>query len=360
MLGVLIDLMERGYLPDPTIRWGVRRLCRQRLAPFRSLSTSELRKITRDFARELRESPVAIATKEANEQHYEVPARFYELVLGPHLKYSCAFWSETCLDLAMAEREALEITMARAQLKNGQRILELGCGWGSLTLTMAERFPHSQITAVSNSNSQRESIMKRAAAKGLKNVQVLTRDLGTTVDLGEGQSGFDRIVSVEMFEHIRNYAAFFERLKSWLGPDGKMFVHVFTHKSIPYAFETEGDDNWMGRYFFTGGQMPSKPLFEEFQDHFSLLQSWDWSGTHYQKTSEAWLANMDQHRDEILQILTPVYGEMHVARWVQRWRVFFISVAELFGYRQGTEWGVTHYLFEKKKFEKKLSRAARE
>ena len=348
MLGLLIDLMERGYLPDPSIRWGVRRLCSKRLAPYKSLRANDLEKITRDFANELRRSPVAIATKEANEQHYEVPSRFYELVLGPYLKYSCAYWNPDCKDLGEAEKQALEMTIERAQLENGQRILELGCGWGSLTLFMAERFPHSHITAVSNSNSQRESIMAKAAARGLKNVEVLTRDLGVTADLGEGRTGFDRIVSVEMFEHIRNYEAFFSRLQNWLSPQGKMFVHIFTHQHVPYAFETEGDDNWMGRYFFTGGQMPSKKLFEEFQSHLSLVKSWDWDGTHYQKTSEAWLARMDAHQKEIMEILTPVYGQKQVARWVQRWRVFFISVAELFGYANGREWGVTHYLFEKR------------
>lgn len=343
----VIDLMERGIIPDVAIRWGVRRLCGVRLRSLQSDSVDPASKLAQ-FAEELKKSPIAIATKEANSQHYEIPARFFELVLGPHRKYSCAYWSEGCASLDEAEMAALAITVERADIQDGQNILELGCGWGSLSLYLAEKYPRSKITAVSNSNSQRESIMARAKQKNLGNLQVLTRDLGNASLLGEPGVFYDRVVSVEMFEHLRNYEKFFEKVEGALAPTGKMFVHVFSHKDFAYPFQTEGEDDWMGRYFFTGGLMPAKNLFSHFQTHMKLIRTWDWDGSHYQKTSEAWLSNMDRHLVELRDVLKPVYGEQEVDRWLGRWRMFFISVAEFFGYRGGNEWGVTHYLFEKK------------
>jgi cyclopropane-fatty-acyl-phospholipid synthase len=212
---------------------------------------------------------------------------------------------------------------------------------------MAERFPNSRITAVSNSNSQREHILATAKARGLSNIEVLTLDLGKAQDLGDGRGDYDRLVSVEMLEHIRNYEKFFATIQKWVKPGARMFIHIFSHRDFPYPFETDGDDNWMGRYFFTGGQMPARNLLGHFQGDFRLLNQWEWNGQHYQKTSEAWLRNMDENRAEIRRVLTPTYGEIEVDRWIQRWRIFFISVAELFGYDEGREWGVSHYLFEK-------------
>lgn len=347
MLGTVIGMMERGLIPDPTVRWGIRRLCASRL---RSLRGSEIDPglARAKFADELKRSPVAVATDDANAQHYEIPAKFFQLVLGPYQKYSCALWDKGVTTLEQAEKLALEETVAHADLRDGQKILELGCGWGSLSLFMAARFPNSKITAVSNSNSQREYIMRTAGERGLKNLEVLTLDLGKATDLGDGRGGYDRIVSVEMLEHLRNYEKFFSTIQNWLKPGAKMFIHIFTHREFPYAFETEGEHNWMGKYFFTGGQMPARGLFTHFQKDFTLLKQWDWAGTHYQNTSDAWLANMDRHRAQIREVLAPVYGEKEVDRWIHRWRIFFLSVAELFGFDNGNEWGVTHYLFEKK------------
>lgn len=347
MLGTVIGMMERGLIPDPTVRWGIRRLCASRLKSLRGPDSDPV-KARADFAEVLKRSPVAIATGDANAQHYEIPAKFFQLVLGPHQKYSCALWEGATATLEEAERHALEQTVEHADLRDGQKVLELGCGWGSLSLFMAARFPNSMITAVSNSNSQREYIEKTARERGLANLEVLTLDLGKATDLGGGRGGYDRLVSVEMLEHLRNYEKFFSTIQNWLKPGAKMFIHIFTHRDFPYAFETEGEGNWMGRYFFTGGQMPARDLFTHFQKDFSLLKQWDWSGAHYQKTSDAWLANMDRHRARIREVLTPTYGAKDVDRWIHRWRIFFLSVSELFGYDGGKEWGVTHYLFEKK------------
>ena len=347
MLGTVINMMERGLIPDPTVRWGIRRLCAFRLRTLHA-ENSDPKHARAEFAELLKKSPVAIATEDANAQHYEIPAKFFQLVLGPHQKYSCALWDDGVTSLEEAERRSLEETVEHADLRDGQKILELGCGWGSLSLFMAARFPNARITAVSNSASQRAFIEKAAADRGLKNLEVLTLDLGRATDLGGNRGGYDRVVSVEMLEHLRNYEKFFATVQKWLKPGAKMFVHIFTHLEFPYAFETEGEHNWMGRYFFTGGQMPARDLFFHFQADFKLLRQWDWNGTHYQKTSEAWLANMDLHRKQIREVLAPVYGEKEVDRWIQRWRIFFLAVAELFGFREGREWGVTHYLFEKK------------
>jgi cyclopropane-fatty-acyl-phospholipid synthase len=338
MLNFMINAMERGWMPDSLVRVGIRRLCGQRLASLAKEPAGQP-----DYVRSLRASPVAVQTQAANEQHYELPAEFFSLTLGKHKKYSCGYWPEANTSLDQSEQAALDLTFARAELANGQEILELGCGWGSITLAMAEKFPGAKITAVSNSSSQRAYIEAQAKARGLANVTVLTRDVATATDFG---GPFDRVVSVEMFEHMRNYGQLFSRVAGWLKPGGKAFVHIFTHRKFSYLFETEGEDNWMGRYFFTGGQMPSRDLFSQFSEHLKISKQWEWNGTHYQKTSEAWLKNQDAHRDEIMKIFRETYGKDAVV-WFNRWRVFFLAVAELFGYADGKEWGVTHYLFEK-------------
>jgi cyclopropane-fatty-acyl-phospholipid synthase len=347
MLQVLIDLTERGLFPDPLIRVVMRHLLYQRKRSLVALESKKGR-YHQEYVKKLKESPLALATDEANRQHYEVPPEFFEKVLGPRRKYSSCFWSDGVTSLAEAETKALEITMDRAGLNQGQRILELGCGWGSLTLSMAEAFPDSSITAVSNSSSQRNFIESELKRRGLKNVTVLTRDLSRAENFDEELGLFDRIVSVEMFEHFLNFEKLLEKVSHWLAPEGRLFVHIFTHDKVPYVFETEGADNWMGRYFFTGGQMPSRGLLRAFDQHLVIEKDWSWEGTHYQKTSEAWLRNQDSHRKEILEILKGVYGEAEAARWFQRWRMFFLAVSELFGYQSGKEWGVSHYRLKKK------------
>ena len=341
--------MEKGLLPDSLIRFGIRKLCAERL---REITESDLERRLekrREYLKGLRNSPLAIATKEANEQHYEVPASFFDLVLGKHKKYSSAHFSKKSLSLDQAEAEALEITMSRAGLKNGQQILELGCGWGSLTLAMARKFPESSIVALSNSNSQREWIEAKARSEKLTNVRILTRNIVEVTELHKEFGEFDRVVSVEMFEHLRNYELLFSRISKWLKPSGELFVHIFTHRDASYFFETEGEDNWMGRYFFTGGQMPAQDLFLDFQRDLELVDQWAWSGTHYGETSERWLHNLDQNRDAVLSIFKQTYGEKNAKIWLNRWRIFFLACAELFNFDQGREWGVTHYRFINRK-----------
>jgi cyclopropane-fatty-acyl-phospholipid synthase len=338
-----IDLCERGLLPDPVTRFGMRRLLAERLR-LESAGGGEA-----EFERfrcrlaELRLSRVAIETQRANEQHYELPAEFFAAVLGPHLKYSCGLWETGVSDLAAAEERMLDLTCARAGITDGQEILELGCGWGSLTLWMASRYPRSRITAVSNSASQRQFILECAAARGLGNVTVITADVNDF----EAAGRFDRVVSVEMFEHVRNYAVLMQRISGWLRPGGKLFVHIFCHERLMYPFTTERGDDWMGRHFFTGGLMPSRHTLLYFQHELRVEEQWQVSGRHYERTANAWLERMDARRDTIMPVLARAYGAAEAARWFQRWRMFFMACAELFGYRQGAEWMVAHYRFVK-------------
>jgi len=337
LLALAIDLAETGRLPAPIVRAGVRRLCARRL---RSATADEA-----TFARAMRSGPVAPVPDAANRQHYEVPAEFFACCLGRRLKYSCAHWPRGVNSLDDAEAAALEATCQRAQLAGGQRILELGCGWGSLTLWMAERYPGAAIVAVSNSASQRAFIERRARERRLSNVAVLTRDMNDFDAAAEGLEPFDRVVSIEMFEHMRNYEELLRRVASWMTPAGRLFVHVFAHRASPYAFESDGDANWMGRHFFTGGIMPSLDLFDRFPRDLRVSERWTWDGSHYQRTAEAWLANLESRRDEAIAALQRA-GETDPRRQFHRWRLFFIACAELFGYRGGREWMVGHYLFE--------------
>ena len=340
----LIDLVERGLVPDPLTRYGIRRLCQQRLAA-EGINDPRLADARfRDLLDELRQSPVAIETAAANEQHYELPTRFFQLCLGKRLKYSSCFYETGNESLDQAEEAMLALYCARAQLEDGQDILELGCGWGSLTLWMAERFPNSHITAVSNSATQRAHIEATCGQRGWKNVTVLTRDVNL---LELAPSSFDRCVSVEMFEHMRNYDVLLGKIASWLRPGGQLFVHIFCHRNLMYPFETSGEDNWMGRYFFTGGLMPAADTLLYFQRELRIEQRWLLPGTHYQKTSDHWLANQDANRDEVMAVLGAAYGPQEAARWHQRWRMFWMSCAELFGYDGGSEWIVAHYRFRK-------------
>ncbi len=339
-----LSLTERGLVPDLLIRRGIRSLVRQRLQEIHAGDPSMAARLKADFIEHMRKAPTAPVPDKANEQHYEVPAGFFKMVLGPHMKYSSALWPVGARTLADAEAAALQETSRHAELEDGQSILELGCGWGSLTLWMGAQYPKSTITAVSNSSSQREHIMAQAAARGLDNVRVLTRDMNV-FQAEPGQ--FDRVVSVEMFEHMRNWPGLFARVSHWLKPGGFFFMHVFVHRAVPYVFEDRGPSDWMSRYFFTGGMMPSDDLPLAFQDHLKVLHRWRWAGMHYEKTANAWLVNMDANRDALWPLFIETYGEADARTWWMRWRVFFMACAELFGYDEGRQWWVGHYLLER-------------
>lgn len=341
----LIDLCERGLVPDFLTRYGIRKLCEQRLRDEHDGDLDRADARFRTLLSELRSSPIAIETAAANEQHYEVPTRFFELSLGKRLKYSGCYYPDGNETLDEAEEKMLALYGERAELKDGMRILELGCGWGSLTLWMAERFPNSRITGVSNSRTQREHILAQAAVRGLANVEIITTDVNR-LDLNP--ETFDRCVSIEMFEHMRNYDTLLGNIARWLKPGGKLFVHIFCHRSLMYPFETEGSDNWMGRYFFTGGLMPSADTLLHFQSALRIEQRWVLSGIHYEKTANHWLENQDRHAEEVHRVLAEAYGAKNAAVWAQRWRMFWMACAELFGYAGGSEWGVAHYRFVKR------------
>lgn len=346
-------VVDRGLLPDPLLRRAIRRLLSQRLEKERAGGAEARDSRKRELIESLRHSPVAVHTDEANEQHYEVPTRFFELMLGPNLKYSSAVWPRGVQTLAEAEVAMLRLSCERAELVDGQDILELGCGWGSLTLWMAEQYPSSTITAVSNSATQREKILKRAAAKGLQNVTVLTCDvnqLGKTEATSEliREGRFDRVVSVEMFEHVRNYEQLMGRIASWLQPGGKLFVHIFSNREVAYPFDVGGGGDWMARHFFTGGLMPSHDLLLHFAGDLAVEDHWVVNGTHYAKTLEAWLVEMDHNEDEIMAMFGDAYPSDDARMWWHRWRLFNLACAELFAYDGGQEWHVSHHRFVKR------------
>lgn len=340
----LNTLLEKNKLPDSVVRIGIRRLLKQRLQEENKGNTGAQQEHLMNLIQELKNSPIAIETEAANTQHYEVPTEFYQLCLGKHLKYSSGYWKEGVTDIDTSERDMLELTCERAELRNGQQVLELGCGWGSLSLFMAAKYPQSHFTVISNSRTQKQYIDEQAKSRGISNLEVLTVNINS-FDLNKT---FDRVVSVEMFEHMRNYQKLMRLVAKHLNPEGKLFVHIFTHKEFAYKFEVKDESDWMSKYFFTGGIMPSDDLLLYFNEDLSIQKHWHVSGMHYSKTSEAWLKNMDKNRSKIMPLFEKTYGTQNALKWWVYWRIFYMACAELWAYNKGEEWIVSHYLFTKK------------
>jgi cyclopropane-fatty-acyl-phospholipid synthase len=329
----VISLGERIDWPDAVARAGINWLVSR---TDRELSAAP--NLVPDFARAMADYPVALNTVEANAQHYELPATFFHDFLGPRLKYSCCLFDGDDDTLAAAEERALAASCEYADLADGQDILELGCGWGSLSLWMAARYPNARILSVSNSRSQREFILRRAADQGLANIDVVTADMNAFTT----ERRFDRVVSVEMFEHMANWQILLERIATWLKPDGRLYIHIFSHRDAPYRFEQADKADWIAQHFFTGGIMPSHDLVRHFPDIFAVEREWRWSGEHYRRTASCWLANYDARCDAIGETLLRVYG-MDAGLWRRRWRLFLLATMGLFGHESGSVWGVSHY-----------------
>lgn len=339
----MTDLAELGIIPDALIRWAIRKQDRARLQAEDAGNVEAQRQALERLIKGMRGSPIAVRTEKPKEQHYEVPPDFFRRVLGGRMKYSGCYWPPGVKTLDEAEKAMMALTCDRAQIEDGMEILELGCGWGAVSLWIAERYPKSRVVAVSNSRPQEAYIRGQCTSRGLANVEMIRVDMNQF----ETERRFERVISVEMFEHMRNWEFLLQRIATWLRPNGKLFIHIFTHRQFAYIFQDEGEENWMGRYFFTEGLMPSDDLLYHFQDHLAVEAHWRIDGTHYQKTAEAWLARMDGQKGDILPIFKEVYGEKDAARWFQRWRIFFMACAELWGYDRGNEWLVSHYLLGK-------------
>lgn len=336
-------LIEQNKVPDFLLRKGIRNLLQQRLDDENKGNVEAQQAHLMSLIGQLKTSPIAVNTVDANQQHYEVPTKFYQYCLGKNLKYSSCYFKDGVTDLNTAEDDMLELTCQRAGLENGQSVLELGCGWGSLSMYMAAKYPRSNFTVVSNSRTQKMFIDLTAKDRGLKNLTVITADMNTfKID-----EQFDRVVSVEMFEHMRNYTLLLKKVASFLKDDGKLFIHIFTHKEYAYLFEVIDETDWMSKYFFTGGIMPSDDLMFYFNEDLVVKKHWHVNGTHYGKTAEAWLKNMDSHKAEIMPLFEETYGKENAVKWWVYWRIFYMACAELWNYNKGNEWIVSHYLFQK-------------
>jgi cyclopropane fatty-acyl-phospholipid synthase-like methyltransferase len=345
-----LDKLLARRLPDPLLRMAVK-LILNRKAEQQVINDIEERQVfISSFVEGLKEQEIAVFTDDANAQHYELPPQFFKMVLGKMLKYSCGYWPDSLSPrqaanyLDCSEEEMLALTCSRAEIANGLKILDLGCGWGAASLYMAREYSGAEITAVSNSTSQIEYIKGEAKRLGFSNLTALKADINEL----EMPLKFDRIVTVEMFEHMRNYEALLSKVGSFIKPRGKLFIHIFTHHTYPFLYEDRTGNDWMARHFFTGGTMPSKDLLHHFLDHFSLEKQWAVSGTHYRYTLEAWLQNMDRQREEIYPLFVETYGAEQAEKWWNYWRLFFISCAEFFGFRGGNEWFISHYLLSKR------------
>jgi len=338
-----VSWTESGLVPDTVIRAGIRRLLDSKRKEIRSGNVEYAANTLNRFVEMMNSSPVALVPHLANEQHYEVPAEFFTQVMGEHLKYSCCFWENDEASLSDAEAAALELTVKRADIQDGMNILDLGCGWGSLSLWIAEHFPNASVRSVSNSRTQHDYITAQAEQRGIENIQVSVCDMN---DFTTSEK-FDRVVSVEMFEHMRNYGELFRRIDDWLNPDGRFFMHIFCHRTTPYEYIDKGPGDWMSRFFFSGGIMPSADLPLRFADHLSIEKQWSWNGQHYERTCNAWLEKMDAGKEQIMPVLAACYGEADAKLWWQRWRIFFMACAELFAWDEGSEWFVSHYRFSK-------------
>ncbi|MES2628335.1 MAG: cyclopropane-fatty-acyl-phospholipid synthase family protein [Bacteroidota bacterium] len=338
-----LSLVEKNLVPDFLIRSGIRKLLKQRLRDESTGNEETQQEKYNDLIDFLKGSPIAVNTADANEQHYEVPTAFYLRCLGKNLKYSSCYYPTGTETLDQAEDIMLALTCERAELTNGLDVLELGCGWGSLSLYMSAKFPGSNFTVVSNSRTQKEHIDEQAKKRGIRNLTVITADMNVfNID-----KKFDRVVSVEMFEHMRNYEKLFARVAGWMKDDAKCFVHIFTHKTNPYLFEVKDESDWMSRYFFSGGIMPNNHLYYSFNDHIKIDRHWVVNGQHYERTANHWLENMDAHKKELMPLFEQTYGKDKANLWWAYWRIFYMACAELWGYNGGNEWMVCHYQFSK-------------
>mgnify|MGYP001815600652 FL=1 len=338
-----VDWTESGLLPDSVIRAGIRRLLDRKLKEIHATDVEKAAIIKNRFVQMMGESPIALVPHLANEQHYEVPAAFYSEVLGKNRKYSCCYWPTGITDLDSAEEAALQVTVERAGIEDGMNILDLGCGWGSLSLWIAEHFPQASVTSVSNSRSQRDYIVRAAENRGIENIEVHVCDMNDYAASGT----YDRVVSVEMFEHMRNYPELFRRISGWLKPDGRFFMHIFCHRTTPYEYVDRGPSDWMSRHFFSGGIMPSADLPMRIGGDLCVERHWQWNGDHYARTLRAWLDKMDVRKGAVMPILEDTYGKDQADRWRMRWRIFFMACEELFACNGGREWYVSHYLLKR-------------